>query len=104
MTLIEVEGPVVLDFPSGHTLSVVIKVQFLIYVDSNYGADADGGRGTERYEVELQSLRMFDSRGNDLTQKLLDRHPGVYRNTFEYVSETWPDRAIEASRDMGGAL
>jgi hypothetical protein len=46
-------------------------VELSMYIDKNYGADADGNRGTQRVFTEVCRLRyVCDEDGNDITERV----------------------------------
>ena len=55
-------------------INVEVDAQALVYKEQ-YGEDADGNRGVMRTFIEDVNMRVYDSRGHELSSRLKYRYP-----------------------------
>ena len=64
------------------------EVEWSMYIDKNYGADADGNRGIRQAFFEIQSIEVRDSEGREvkdqkIIDKIVDNMPEPNENDFD---------------------
>ena len=72
------------------------EVDLKVYYERNYGADADGNRGTEMYFTEIEDFRVFLD-GYEVKDKDLISRCQDYFDRFEYDKAS--SDAIDAYND-----
>ena len=71
---------------NGHTLQTNVHAEASIWRE-NYGEDADGNRGEMRTFIDDVEIKVFDLRGNDITQKLKNNHDFEFTYLLEKAEE-----------------
>lgn len=71
---------------NGFELKVLVEVDGVTQT-YEYGADADGNRGTEVTDVLKMTMRVYDHRGYDITEKLKKRYKKEYRDLRDKAEE-----------------
>jgi len=55
-----------------------VQIEYSTVTDRNYGADADGNRGMEVTFIEDVKFQIFDPKGKDITNTVMETWNGDY--------------------------
>lgn len=77
---------------------LLVEFSFSAHTDKNYGADADGNRGTERTFYEDVEFTVYNAAGIDITRQVETEHPQLYKDLDAEVDSRLDD-AYEAGQD-----
>lgn len=85
----------------GHRLLVWITADFSVDTDPAYGADSDGRRGRSAIDIQTVRIVVEDTRRNDITEALMQRHPSVFRSLIESLEECEVAEALREEDPRG---
>lgn len=71
----------------GRIINCYVLAEASVYVEKNYGADADGNRGEPRLFIEDTTVKIEDSRGNNITEKLRNKSQSLIDCFIEVAEE-----------------
>lgn len=76
-------------------INVEVEAVAEVYEDNNYGADADGNRGSKALFIDYLTLTIKDSNNKDITNKLYERANREYKNLEQIATEKLEEAYFE---------